>query len=136
MDDEDSSRAGDADPLNDRATQAYSVGYGRPPVGNRFRKGNSGNPAGRPRKLLSNVLRKSDRLEAIRRAALRPVEVTIGTEVTEMPAYEVILNRMFADATRGKDRAVAKALELIREAEIGVESDDPREEVEPGRPAS
>ena len=27
----------------------YDVGYGRPPEGRRFRKGESGNPKGRPR---------------------------------------------------------------------------------------
>jgi len=27
----------------------YAVGYGKPPVGTRFQKGQSGNPEGRPR---------------------------------------------------------------------------------------
>jgi hypothetical protein len=40
-----------------------------------------------------------------------------------MPAYEVILNRVFADATRGKERAAAKALELMREAELVLPAD-------------
>lgn len=39
----------------DDANEANSktVGYGRPPVGRRFKPGQSGNPAGRPRKIAS-----------------------------------------------------------------------------------
>ena len=29
--------------------ESYEVGYRKPPVGTRFKKGQSGNPAGRPR---------------------------------------------------------------------------------------
>jgi len=32
------------------ATEDYTLGYGKPPVGSRFPKGQSGNPGGRPRR--------------------------------------------------------------------------------------
>ena len=34
----------------------YEIGYGRPPVGRRFQKGQSGNPRGPRRKDLSSLL--------------------------------------------------------------------------------
>lgn len=37
----------------DKPTSAYQVGYAKPPAHSRFRKGVSGNPAGRPRGTLN-----------------------------------------------------------------------------------
>src|SRR5437899_6447947 len=38
----------------------YAIGYGKPPVHSRFRKGRSGNPGGRPRgKSLATLLREA-----------------------------------------------------------------------------
>src|SRR5438309_1503528 len=67
------------------------VGYGRPPVGTRFRKGVSGNPSGkrRPRPTLSQ------RLDAI---LSEKVQVTEGGTAKRMDKEEVFLRQM---VTRG-----------------------------------
>src|SRR3954464_9043488 len=49
------------------AASGYSVGYGKPPLHTRFRKGHSGNPSGRPR-------RKTDLASLLTRALDRPAE--------------------------------------------------------------
>jgi hypothetical protein len=33
----------------------YEIGYGKPPAGRRFKKGQSGNPTGRPAKIAKNT---------------------------------------------------------------------------------
>jgi hypothetical protein len=35
---------------DDFETEDYEIGYGKPPIGGQFKKGVSGNPAGRPKK--------------------------------------------------------------------------------------
>jgi len=48
---------------NDRKTEDYEVGYGKPPESGQFKKGTSGNPSGRPKKVKdfgSQLLRELD----------------------------------------------------------------------------
>ena len=48
---------------NHRKTEDYEVGYGKPPESGKFKKGVSGNPSGRPKKLAdlgSQLLRELD----------------------------------------------------------------------------
>ena len=48
---------------DDRETEDYEVGYGKPPESGQFKKGISGNPLGRPKKLAdlgSQLLRELD----------------------------------------------------------------------------
>jgi hypothetical protein len=44
------------DSETDFADRGYAVGYGKPPVEKRFRKGRSGNPRGRPPRDLASLL--------------------------------------------------------------------------------
>ena len=55
---------------------AYQVGYGKPPVHTRFRKGQSGNPGGRPRGITAG------RAAALAlKEAYRPVNVKAGDRI-------------------------------------------------------
>jgi Family of unknown function (DUF5681) len=38
--------------MSDKSAETYEVGYGKPPKATRFQKGRSGNPGGRPKKVV------------------------------------------------------------------------------------
>jgi len=87
------------------------VGYGRPPVHSRFRKGQSGNPAGRRRQGESGRARKLILQEAFRMLNLRE-----GDKVTRIPALQAVLRSQIALAAKGNgpaQRAVVKTVQDI-----------------------
>jgi Family of unknown function (DUF5681) len=84
----------------------YAVGYGKPPVHNQFRKGQSGNPTGRP------PASEVDRARAlVMQEAYRKVTVREGDKVTEMPALKAVLRGLVARAVKG---SVAAQREILR----------------------
>src|SRR5713226_875978 len=91
------------------------VGYGKPPVHSRFRKGQSGNPTGKRR------YGEAERAQAlIWEEAFRPLTVREGDRVTRMPALQAVIRSQIASAAKGNvsaQRAVVKAIQEI-EAEI------------------
>jgi hypothetical protein len=94
---------------------ANPVGYGRPPVHSRFRKGQSGNPAGRRRQSEGERARKLILQEAFRMLNLRE-----GDKVTRIPALQAVLRSQIALAAKGNgpaQRAVVKTVQDI-EAEV------------------
>ncbi len=96
---------------------ANSVGYGKPPVHSRFRKGQSGNPAGRRRQSEGERARKLILQEAFRMLNLRE-----GDKVTRIPALQAVLRSQIALAAKGNgpaQRAVVKTVQEI-EAEARV----------------
>jgi hypothetical protein len=108
------------------------VGYGRPPIHSRFRKGQSGNPAGRRRQSEGERARKLILQEAFRMLNLRE-----GDKVTRIPALQAVLRSQIALAAKGNgpaQRAVVKTVQEI-EAEarahgtIGVTSKKPSKEL-------
>ena len=95
----------------------YAVGYGKPPVHSRFRKGRSGNPGGRPRgrslaTLLNEALDKTATIEVNG----RPRRVSKGQATVAL-----LIDR----ATETDPRWMKLLLDLIQKLEIrGGRSDD------------
>ncbi|SHN82508.1 DUF5681 domain-containing protein [Bradyrhizobium erythrophlei] len=79
------------------------VGYCKPPKHSRFRRGQSGNPKGRPR-----VAYEEDDFP-VRRFMMEPVEITRKGKKEQVPTYEAILMRLGTKALSGDD-ASAKLL--------------------------
>lgn len=79
------------------------VGYGRPPKHTQFKKGNSGNPKGRPK--------KSRNAKIIIREVLRTnVEVTLNGKKQSIPVLEAVLRRLAGAAIAKNDLKAAQQL--------------------------
>ena len=95
---------------------AYGARFGRPPEWGRFRKGASGNPAGRPKgaRNKNRPRPESEQLRAlIRREAYRPVKVRFdGAEVT-MPLAQAAPRSPGTSALKGETRALAIFLKML-----------------------
>jgi len=90
-----------------RPAGSYDVGYRKPPAEHRFKKGQSGNPLGRPRKKRVSG-RRTDPAFGTQLAdgllleeAYRPVTVREGGKTYQIPAIQAVHRAMFVDAVRG-----------------------------------
>ena len=104
------------------AASGYRVGYGKPPLHTRFRKGQSGNPRGRPR-------RATDLASLLNRALDRPS----ASEGRGAPTQREAIVAALVEKSAAGDLGATKLLfELMRQIGPPVEStfppeDDPRE---------
>ena len=104
------------------AGAAYEVGYGKPPLHTRFRKGRSGNPRGRPR-------RKTDLASLLIEALDRPNAAEGRNRGTER---ETIVAALVERSASGDLPATKLLFELMRRIGPAAEPpaspvDDPRE---------
>jgi|SRR5215831_17156289 len=91
---------------------AYEVGYGKPPVRTRFRKGQSGNPDGRP------AHKAMSRASALALAeAYRTFTVGKGDQALELPAVQAILRSQTQLALQGDIDAQRFVLATIQKIE-------------------
>src|SRR5215468_4760095 len=75
----------------------YDVGYGKPPVHTRFRKGQSGNPGGR--RAACPAMERTKAL--LLKEACRTVTVSEGNRTVALPAIQAVLRRQMMLALRG-----------------------------------
>ena len=89
----------------------YVVGKGRPPKHTRFKKGQSGNPYGRPKK------RKQDPAHDPSSILREPITVRTNGQVKEMSALEAGLRKKVQEALKTKStRKLLKAIDMFDEA--------------------
>jgi hypothetical protein len=77
----------------------YDVGYGRPPRHTRWKKGQSGNPRHKKRKVREGTIAILDHL------LMRIVPITINGELKRMSALEVIVTQLVQKELAGSTRA-------------------------------
>ena len=88
-----------------RPTSDYEVGYGKPPPKHQFKKGQSGNPKGRPkgsRSLDTIIMEKLD----------ERVTYTLNGKRKTATRREVFGERLISDALSGKPAAAKMLLQL------------------------
>jgi hypothetical protein len=108
----------------------YAIGYGKPPRGRRFEKGQSGNPRG-------PGIKKS--LPALLVAALdEPVTITINGRRRKITKREAIVAQMVDKSTRADLRAIKMLIDMQKEAEAkaGAASPEPAELTAPAKLAT
>src|SRR5215203_1004657 len=99
----------------------YTVGYGRPPKHTRFRKGQSGNPRGRPRGD-TRAIPPVGLSQALRKAASRPVSMTVDGRRTRTTLAEAIIQQLLARAAKGDHRSTKLFCDLVRLTETDSET--------------
>jgi hypothetical protein len=87
----------------------YPVGYGKPPKKTQFKKGESGNPKGRP-KGAPNVL------VAMKKELDKRHPVTENGRTKQMSKAEIIAKRLTTRAAQGNDRATDLVFKLELDA--------------------
>ena len=108
------------------SNKEYEVGYGKPPVETRFRKGQSGNPRGRPKGSRNKSKPRGgwilelepQKLESIiLDEAYRDVTVRENGYATEMPMVRAVVRAMGVNALKGNRPAQAGFTELVARLE-------------------
>ena len=101
--------------MSDDENDDYEIGYGKPPKTTRFKKGQSGNPRGRPKKLASTVAEQVARLMGEQYSA------RINGEVISMTGEEMIARRLMEKALKGDAKAFEKVHQLANQHQADLE---------------
>jgi hypothetical protein len=98
------------------------VGYRNPPAEHRFKKGQSGNPRGRPRKARSGGMDSPDygtqfANKCLIEEAYRPVLVREGEKIIKLPAIQAVFRAMGVSAMKGNRFAQLMLANLVQTVE-------------------
>lgn len=83
----------------------YEVGYGKPPRDTQFKKGTSGNPNGRPKKVKNIATDIKEELEEM-------VQITEGGQTKTVTKQRALIKSLLAKASQGNVRAAQTLLNL------------------------
>jgi hypothetical protein len=98
----------------------YKVGYGKPPRHTRFKKGQSGNPRGRPKG-------KKNMKTMLEAALVRRETVRVNGKMRRMTRGEYLIEDTFQKAAKGSEWHLAQFFRLMQMAGLFDEPPNPSE---------
>ena len=96
-------------PSSDRPP--YAVGYKKPPLSSRFKKGRSGNKSGRPKRSQQNIVLAS----AFQEALNERVTITNNGRTKSVTKLEAALKQLANKAAMGDPRAMTTLVRIAKE---------------------
>lgn len=102
-----------------RPRASYEVGYARPPVNNRFKPGQSGNPKGRPKGAKNKLpaLHEERLREIVLEEAYRTITVQDSGRPVSIPMAQAVVRSMAVNAAKGQHRAQRLFAQLLGSTE-------------------
>ena len=101
------------------ASQTYEVGFCKPPLATRFKKGQSGNPRGRPKQAKSRTppLTEERFKNIILEEAYRAIKIHEGGKEVTIPMAQAIVRSLAVSAAKGNARAAQAFAQMVKVVE-------------------
>jgi hypothetical protein len=107
--------------MTQSSNPSYEVGYGKPPVHTRFRKGQSGNPNGRAKGSRNFATIFSE-------ALMKPVVITENGQRKKISKFAAAMTQLANDAARGDKKSIQLAFAMLQAIETATQGQENHDE--------